>query len=190
MSDGDRWCRRGHEVPPGWTGYLCPDHPDEELGPAPVPPVPPVPVPPTAPPNEALRSVCWRCGTERQGGNETCASCHESLVPPTLVIYFPAGPVILRERSMSAELGRAGRHGQVFAGHPNVSRRHATVGVDAAGDAWIAPIAEAPNGTFVNDEEIFSRSTIGPRDRIRFATDRGHYPGPVSERIRQPFRER
>lgn len=185
MSDGDRWCRIDQKSHPKWTGRFCPDHPGVELGPE------PTDVRIIKPAEDALRTVCWRCGTQSaHAANDTCARCHESLVPPALVIDFPAGSVVLRDRLTSVVLGRAGRHGPVFASHPNVSRRHATVGVDEAGDAWITPIPEAPNGTFVNDQEIFARTVIGSRDHVRFATDREPLPGPVSERIRQPVRER
>lgn len=70
-----------------------------------------------------------------------------------------------------------------------MSRRHATVSVDARGDAWITPFLEAPNGTFVNGREIDQRSPIRPGDTIRFATDRSPAPGPETESIRQPARE-
>lgn len=106
-----------------------------------------------------------------------------------MIIPFPAGSVVLLAPAATAELGRAGEYGNLFAHHPNVSRHHARVTVDEAGQAWIAPVPAAPNGTFVNDREIFNRTRIQPGDRIRLATDQGPHPGPVSEGIRQPHRE-
>jgi hypothetical protein len=168
---------------------FCPDHPGAEL------------VPPDVPPDEAgaggddpgpyqPRAVCWKCGTRATDAvNDRCAVCHESLVPPALVIEFSDGPVVLTRPGMSADLGRAGTYGHVFARYPNVSRLHATVNVDAQGDAWITPNPAAPNGTFVNDKEVVNRTPLTPADQLRFAAAAGPYLGPVSDRIRQPHRE-
>lgn len=168
-------------------GPFCPAHPGEELVAAPAG----RPTRPETPdPAEQPRRVCWRCGeTSPNRAASTCVHCHESLVPPTLVVDFPDGSVVIRGRGRSVEVGRAGGYGHVFARYPNVSRRHATIGVDERGDAWIEPIPSAPNGTFVNDREIFRRTPLTPGDRIRFAADRGPHVGPTSRRIRQPYRE-
>jgi hypothetical protein len=182
------WCHRsGKEYPP--DRYLCPDHPGEELVPRPAAPA-------AAAPGQAdgggdrPRSVCWKCRKAAPNATvSTCVRCHESLVPPVLVVEFPGGSVIVRARSESVELGRAGAFGHVFARYPNVSRWHATASVDASGDAWLIPNPAAPNGTFVNGEEITDRTRIEPENQVRFATDRGPHIGPVSERVRQPHRE-
>lgn len=187
MSDAETWCRICLENHPD-AGRFCPKS-GEELGPD---PADTTGRPAGAEPaHEDLPTTCWRCGAaSAHAANETCAICHQPLVPPDLVIDFPAGSVVLRSRSTSVVLGRAGEYGQLFADHPNVSRRHATVGVDEASDPWIAPFPEAPNGTFVNGSEILCRTAIHPGDRIRFATDRAPHPGPASQPIRQPNRER
>jgi hypothetical protein len=175
---------------------FCPDHPGAEL----VPPSTPESSGDSAPESDGgdldgstpdrPRTVCWKCGTRAvDATNDTCATCHESLVPPVLVIEFPDGPVVLTAPGMSADLGRAGTHGHVFARYPNVSRWHATVNVDGQGDAWITPNPAAPNGTFLNDKEIVNRTPLTPDDLLRFATDEGPHLGPVSDRIRQPRRE-
>ncbi|MFY1635206.1 FHA domain-containing protein [Solwaraspora sp. WMMB335] len=136
---------------------------------------------------DVLRTACWHCGAPYLNvRNDSCPHCHQPQEPPALIIPFPVGSVVLPASPTSVELGRAGEYGQLFAHHPNVSRRHATVTVDAAGEAWITPIPEAPNGTFVNDQEIIERTRIQQGDRIRFATDQGPHPGPVSSQIRQP----
>src|SRR4051794_8455079 len=130
---------------------------------------------------------CWSCGHRQTDvRNDICEQCKESLMPPLLVIAFPEGKVVLRDRDTSVDLGRAGEYGRLFAAHPNVSRRHANVSVDADGDAWITPYPQAPNGTFVNDVEITEKQRVQPDARIRFATDR---EPPVSAPIRQPYRE-
>lgn len=182
------WCPRNKkEYPP--DHYLCPEHPGEELVPRPAEPG-------AAESGEAddgadrPRTVCWKCGTTSPNTrNSTCVECHESLVPPALVVEFPGGPVVVRARGESVELGRAGAYGHIFARYPNVSRWHATVNVDAHGEAWLTPNPVAPNGTFVNGEEISDRTLVQPGDEIRFAADRGPHVGPVSERVRQPYRE-
>ena len=130
---------------------------------------------------------CWNYGTRsKDATNTTCSHCHESLVPPALLIDFPQGPVVVRTPGTSAELRRAGMYGHVFALYRNVSRWPATVSVDEHGDAWLTPHPAGPNGTFVNGSEIIARTPVRPADQIRLATDRGPNIGPVSERIRRP----
>jgi hypothetical protein len=181
------WCRLCEKARP--AGLFCSLHPGEEL----------VPLPDGAgdvsggtvdDETDLPRTVCWKCRTaSKDVTNATCTGCHESLVPPALVIEFPDGSVVVRTRETSAELGRAGTYGRVFARYPNVSRWHATISVDEQGDAWLTPNPAAPNGTFVNGSEIVDRTAVRPGDQIRFATDGGPSIGPVSERIRQPQQE-
>jgi FHA domain len=190
MTPGDEmmWCRLSKKTYPS-SYVFCPEHPGEEL----------VPVPAGATENAATtgdddparaRTTCWNCGTPNKDlTNTTCADCHESLVPPALVIDFPGGLVIVLTRGASVELGRAGKFRHVFRRHRNVSRLHATVSVDEEGEAWITPSPAAPNGTFVNGCEIFDRTKIRPETEIRFATDQGTDPGPVSTQIRLPQRD-
>lgn len=181
--DAELWCPRCERSYPG-ANFFCPQHPGVELVPA------PVRAGTAAPDATERRAVCWSCGTPATDArNDTCARCHQPLVPPALVIRFPAGSVVLPARGTSAELGRAGEHGHVFARYPNVSRRHATVGVDEDGNAWLTPFPEAPNGTFVNGVEIYERTAMRNGDQIRFATDRGPNVGPISESITQPDRD-
>jgi len=185
MSDEELWwcptCDRTYE------GYLCPVHGDDLV---PKPADAPEREPVAAGEPEPAGEVCWRCGERALNlTNENCHECHATVNRPALFIRFPAGEVLLADRNTSVELGRAGTHGRLFASHPNVSRRHATVGVDADGDAWIEPFPEAPNGTFINDHEIMEWTTVKPGDKIRFATDRGPTPGPVTVTIRRPAME-
>lgn len=183
------WCRRCLEAQPAVSPF-CTKHPSEEL----------VPLPAAAEQDDRAtdhaeddgpdepRTVCWNCETlATRVDQNNCAHCHESLVPPALVIDFAGGSVVVRARGTSAELGRAGTYGHVFVRYPNVSRWHATVSVDGGAQSWLTPNPAAPNGTFVNDTEILSRTPVGPGDRIRFAADHGPNIGPTSERIRQPL---
>lgn len=186
MSGTRIWCRHCQKKYPDWRWDFCPEHPSTELT-----EVPESTGQAAEPDPDERHSTCWSCGAwSTHADNDTCPECHESLVRPALVIDFPTGSVVLRDHSSSAVLGRAGDHGRIFAGYPNVSGRHALISVDEAGEAWLTPFPEAPNGTFVNDEEIQVRTAITPSDRVRFGTDQQPRPGPVSERIRQPFRER
>lgn len=181
--DAELWCPRCAESYPDPT-FFCPRHPGVELVPV------PVRAGAAAPTSEERRAVCWACGTTATDArNDSCAACHRSLVPPALVITFPAGSVVLPAPRTSAELGRAGEYGHLFARHPNVSRRHATVSVDDEGRAWLTPFPEAPNGTFVNDREIHERTPVRAGDQIRFATDQGPNAGPTTESISQPSRD-
>ncbi|GIF06853.1 FHA domain-containing protein [Actinoplanes siamensis] len=185
--DGELWCPRGAERYPAGAGYFCPRHPGVELEPARVQEGPGAGGGAAGEP----RAVCWACGARTTDvRNDTCTACHESLVPPALVIAFPAGRVVLPRRGTTAELGRAGEYGRLFARYPNVSRRHATAGVDEDGTAWLEPVPEAPNGTFVNDREIHGREPVRPGDRIRFAAGHGARTGPVSAPISQPDQAR
>jgi hypothetical protein len=182
------WCRRSGKEYPG-DSYLCPEHPGEELVHRPVVAAEPEPARVEVVAGRP-QAVCWNCKTvSPNAANTTCVRCHESLVAPMLVIEFEEGSVVVRSAGQSVELGRAGVYSHVFARYPNVSRWHATVGVDAQGEAWLTPNPSAPNGTFLNGHEILERKGIGPGDQIRFAAGKGPNPGPVSQLIRQPHRE-
>ncbi|GHJ48959.1 hypothetical protein Cs7R123_63010 [Catellatospora sp. TT07R-123] len=185
--DEERYCRLGRRTYRGLV--FCPEHSGEELVAVPAAAKEAGGDPEPADPARQ-RTACWSCGAQAvDATNRTCAACHEPLVPPALAIDFPGGRVEVRQRGTSAELGRGGTYGHVFARHRNVSRWHATVSVDEHGTAWLTPNPGAPNGTFVNGCEIFVRTPITPDDRIRFATDQGPDPGPVSASIRLPQRD-
>jgi hypothetical protein len=119
-------------------------------------------------------AVCWNCGTPSANAQNTeCLNpqCRRPLVPPALHIRFETGEVQL-EPGTRTELGRQGPHSRVFESYPNVSRRHAVVGVEWDGRAWIEPVP-TPNGTFVNGTEIpeSSRYPLRNRDTVRLARD-------------------
>jgi hypothetical protein len=118
------------------------------------------------------RSGCWHCGTvPPDQANTECLNpaCRRPLAPPALLLRFGHGEVEV-DLGARAELGRLGPHARVFRIYPNVSRRHAVVGVDPDGRAWIEPRA-TPNGTFVNGSEIpaETRRTLRSGQRIRLA---------------------
>ena len=116
------------------------------------------------------RSRCWNCDTEPpDSGNTECLHCHVSLTPPALLIRFQYGEVAV-EPGLRAELGRTGEHGRVFRSYPNVSRRHAVVGVSPSGEPWIEPLP-TPNGTFLDGTELPAsvRHPLQNGQRMRFA---------------------
>ncbi|GGM89254.1 hypothetical protein GCM10011609_27620 [Lentzea pudingi] len=126
------------------------------------------------------KKVCWHCDTESPNeANADCLNddCRRSLTPPELYLRFRDGEVEV-ERGEQAELGRRGEHGQVFRAYPNVSRRHALVGVGADGMAWITPV-NTPNGTFVNGTELQPavRTALHSADVVRFGA---HAEGTVT----------
>lgn len=148
----------------------------------------------TEPGTEAAQAVawdrarCWSCG--RESPNETntdCLNpdCRRSLTPPALVIRFRFGQVDI-EAGRQVELGRLGPQARLFGSYPNVSRRHAIVGADQDGRAWIEPVP-TPNGTFINGDEIAAsiRRPLHTNERVRFAL---HAEGTVTVYARQGYR--
>ena len=101
------------------------------------------------------RISCWHCGTmPPDEANTECLNpdCRRPLAPPALLLRFAHGEIEV-DLGSRAELGRLGAHSRVFRTYPNVSRRHAVVGVDPDGRAWIEPL-RTPNGTFLDGDEI------------------------------------
>jgi FHA domain len=120
--------------------------------------------------------VCWNCDQESANpGNSECLRCGKRLVPPRLVLKFEFGATVELDRGESAELGREGPYARLFRdSFPNVSRRHARVGVEPDGRAWIEPRL-TPNGTFRGADakeaelEPEVRYPLQPDDQLRFA---------------------
>lgn len=126
-------------------------------------------------------SECWRCHHESHDKrNRRCSrtECNEVLAPPDLVIWYDRDRVVALDRPAWTphtgrrprhELGRAGEYGYIFRHHLTVSRRHAIVEVDASGRGWVEPIPEAPNGTFLNGQEIWDRTELRSGDVLRLS---------------------
>jgi hypothetical protein len=177
-----RWqCPKcGPDVPYGDDDVLCPKdftelvpyrptEPIDEDDESAVPPQPPQPEEHV----DAVRwdrSRCWHCGTEPPDPkNIECMRCHRSLTPPVLLLCFQDNEIEVNPGT-HVELGRTGDHGRVFRNFKNVSRRHATVGVEPDGTAWIQPFP-TPNGTFIDGTEIpaSARQPLRNGQRLRFA---------------------
>lgn len=120
-------------------------------------------------------TVCWNCGKPSpNSANTNCleVDCRRPLVPPELVVSFVYGQIELR-RGERATLGRLGRYADTFLSYPNVSRVHTNIGVGPDGQAWIEPLAEVVNGTFLNDREIAppEKRDLRNKDILRLGRD-------------------
>jgi pSer/pThr/pTyr-binding forkhead associated (FHA) protein len=127
-------------------------------------------------------------------GNLVCVECLEPLarramadppaydavtgtrrdVPRTLMVTFPDGQVTV-PAGTTVLLGRApecGPYAGVFASCDNVSRRHATLGAEPGGAAWVRD-EKSINGTYVNGvrAEPGVRTGLRDGDILRFAAD-------------------
>lgn len=94
--------------------------------------------------------------------------------PRILVLEFATGRVTV-EPGGSAVLGREPEispYARIFAHHGNVSRRHATIGVERDGRAWIRD-ESSTNGTFVNGRPTVpgDRHALHDGDTLRLGVD-------------------
>jgi hypothetical protein len=98
--------------------------------------------------------------------------------PPTLArtlrLRFGAGAATV-SRGRSLTLGRDPRVSTVapdLARFDNVSRRHALVGVDANGSAWVRDLGST-NGTFINGQPVppDTKASLNEGDELRLASD-------------------
>jgi hypothetical protein len=156
--------------------YQCPVHlidlvPDVGPIPAPREPADASPARPTADAEDWSPTVCWNCGRPAPPGNIECLNdqCNKPLTPPALVIRFDFGQVEIQPGDR-AELGREGEYKRLFRAYPNVGRRHADVGSDDDGTAWVVHRNET-NDTYVNGETIErnERHPLKQGDRLRLA---------------------
>jgi hypothetical protein len=166
-----QYCHRSgcEDVDYGDAEFLCPTHNVDLL---------PDPPPGRAGPRGSGRAwtsdVCWSCGApSRNPDNTECLECLEPLTPPRLVLTWERGTVRV-DPGDSVQLGREGPHARLFDSYGNVSRRHATVGVDADGTPWIRPL-EPTNGVFhpADGPELDrgSRHDLHDGETLRFALD-------------------
>ncbi|CBG70804.1 conserved hypothetical protein [Streptomyces scabiei 87.22] len=94
------------------------------------------------------------------------ASARVELVFPTGVLTVPAGRPLVLGREADAVTAR------LLEPYGNLSRRHASVRVDADGCAWIRDEGSM-NGTFVEERRIVSGEWVPlvVGDRLRLAAD-------------------
>ena len=145
------------------------------------------PVQPDRPASAA--DTCPACGADvPDAANLVCVECLQPLEPRSpaapamqtrreaaeLRLLFAGQPVNV-PRSGSVLLGRDPDQSPVaalFAARDNVSRRHASIGVEPDGSAWVRDEYSA-NGTFVNDRQVPGGHAVplAHGDRLRIASD-------------------
>lgn len=120
-------------------------------------------------------ATCPHCGEDvPDPGNRVCVECHRPLLrAEPLRLSFPDGEVTV-DLAQVLNLGRDPARSPVaavFAGRDNISRLHATVGVDGNG-AWVRD-ERSLNGTYVNDVPVPPDTRIGlaDGDTLRLAAD-------------------
>lgn len=112
--------------------------------------------------------LCWYC-RHPVDTNAICVHCQRPRTPPPLLLRFTTGEIVL-DIGEQAILGRdpdVSPHARILAA-ANISRRHATVGVDDGGQVWIRD-EKSTNGTFVNEREIGSTppTVLDAGDEVR-----------------------
>jgi hypothetical protein len=113
---------------------------------------------------------CWHCGAPiPDPAAKRCVQCAKPLIRLALMIEFTGGHVKVATGEQTL-LGRdvsESPHAQLFTDYKNVSRQHATIGVDRDG-AWIRD-EESCNGTFVNGAPITEqeRHPLADGDQVR-----------------------
>jgi hypothetical protein len=139
-------------------------------------PGPPGPQLPGPNVDESTAFMCPHCETVITDPHATvCAQCLRPLrPPPVLRLAFPAGDVKIPV-GQRLVLGRDAGQSPVagtFTQYDNVSRRHATVSLDPAGQPRVRDEGST-NGTYVNGERIPPGVDVPLRegDSLRLAAD-------------------
>ena len=113
---------------------------------------------------------CWHCDTPiPDPAAKRCVQCAKPLIQLALMIEFTSGHVKVAtgEQTLLGRGADESPHAQLFAAYTNVSRLHATIGMERGG-AWIRD-EESTNGTFVNDVPIpeLERHPLADGDQVR-----------------------
>jgi FHA domain len=157
-------------------------------GPPGAPHMPPPPREPTMTGGEstaAFTPFCPHCGAEIPDvGNPVCVQCLRPLHDQSgggggpqqvnVVVTFSSGDLQVQP-GQELVLGRDPVHSPVastFSRFDNVSRRHATLGIDNGGQPWIRD-ERSTNGTFVNDRRLQpgEQTSLRDGDSVRLAAD-------------------
>ncbi|MCO6010108.1 FHA domain-containing protein [Actinoallomurus purpureus] len=132
----------------------------------------------------AFTPFCPHCGADIPDiGNPVCVSCLRPLHDQagggpqqqlTLFLQFSSGELQVNP-GQELVLGRDPVQSPVagtFSRFDNVSRRHATLGIDGTGQAWVRD-ERSTNGTFVNDRRLQpgEQAPIRDGDSVRLAAD-------------------
>jgi FHA domain len=118
---------------------------------------------------------CWHCGAPiPDPAAKLCVHCAEPLIRLPLVIEFSGGriAVAVGDRTPLGRSAAESPHARLFASFSNVSRLHATIGMDHSGGAWIRD-EESNNGTFVNGALIVELKPypLADGDEVRLGAD-------------------
>jgi hypothetical protein len=133
---------------------------------------------------DRLARTCAVCGTPLPRPAGPIAPVVLRLIFPTGNVDVPAGTSLVLGRDPEISLVAA-----AFAGHENVSRRHATVTVTDSGEATIRD-EHSTNGTFVNGDRVLPGIEVRLRDgdSVRLAADvTAQVSLPASELGQDPF---
>ncbi|MDN3353093.1 FHA domain-containing protein [Actinomadura sp. DC4] len=153
------------------------------------PHVPPPPREPTMTGGEstaAFTPFCPHCGAEIPDvGNPVCVQCLRPINDTgagggggpqqvNVTVTFSSGDLQVTP-GQELVLGRDPVHSPVasaFSRFDNVSRRHATLGIDNSGQPWIRD-ERSTNGTFVNDRRLQpgEQASLRDGDSLRLAAD-------------------
>lgn len=95
--------------------------------------------------------------------------------PRALRLRFPSGEIVPVEPGNTIRLGRDPKYCPAvhfLSAHDNLSRIHATIGVEPDGSAWITD-ESSTNGTFAHGYRLApgERAPVHPGDTIRLAAD-------------------
>ncbi len=95
--------------------------------------------------------------------------------PRALRLSFPGGEIVSVEPGVRIRLGRDPKFCPAvgfLASHDNLSRIHATLGVETDGSAWITDEGST-NGTFAHGYRLAAnaRTAVRPGDTVRLAAD-------------------
>lgn len=117
---------------------------------------------------------CPHCGAPvPHPRNQQCVRCNQPLTLPALRLELTWGGQIDVNRGEQVVIGRhpeASPHADLFRAHGNVSRVHATIGVDDQGQAWIRHEG-VTNYTHLNGKPLELRrdTLLADGDELRLA---------------------
>jgi hypothetical protein len=126
------------------------------------------------PPRSCPPRSCPHCGAPvPHPRNQQCVRCNQPLTLPALRLELAWGGQIDVNRGEQVVIGRhpeASPHAELFRAHGNVSRVHATIGVDAQGQAWIRQEGMT-NTTHLNGKplELRRETPLDDGDELRLA---------------------
>lgn len=129
-----------------------------------------------APPPPAATRTCPACDAPVPNPtNLVCVECLEPLTPTEVSLRLKFGDKPVEVPSSGLLLGRDPDQSPVadlFEDHDNISRKHATVGVEGNGKAWVRD-EHSTNGTFVNNMKVAkgAKAALSNGDQLRMGSN-------------------